>query len=37
MSEAKLDMDKLIIINLCIISIYSSAINWKTEFVKDAR
>ena len=37
LSETKLDMDQLVIINFCIISIHSSAINWKTEFVKDAR
>ena len=37
MSEAKLDMDQLIIINFDIVSIHSSTINWKTEFVKDAR
>ena len=37
MSETKLDLDQLIIINFYIISIFSSAINWKTEFVKDAR
>ena len=36
LSETKLDMNKLII-NFCIISIHSSTINWKTEFVKDVR
>ena len=37
LSETKLDLDQLIIINFYIISILSSVINWKTEFVKDAR
>ena len=37
MSEEKLDINQLIIINFCIISIHSSTINWKIEFVKDAR
>ena len=35
LSEEKLDLDQLIIINVCIISIHSSTINWKTEFVTD--
>ena len=37
LSETKLDMDQLVIINFCINSIHSSTINWKTKFVKDAR
>ena len=36
LSETKLDIDQRVIINFCILSIHSSTINWKTEFVKDA-
>ena len=34
--KTKLNIDKWLIINFCILSIYSSALNWKTEFVKYA-
>ena len=36
LSKTKLDIDQLVIINFCIISIHSSTINWKTEFIKYA-